>query len=143
MDDRLRQAYNSAHYYFDAPDGALLLHVDCPSAALRRLLLAKGQSSAVAITAWNPGSTLRDIGGNRRAQLTLERELSALALTCIPGRHEDPAGRWPTEISVLVLGLPLSEAHRLAASFGQLAFLWSDSTGTPRLIETSVDPAAS
>jgi hypothetical protein len=143
MDDQLRQAYSSALYHFDAPDGPLLLQVDNPSAALRRLMLANGQSCAVAITAWNPGSTLRDDDANRRAQQDLEQELSAMALTCIPGRHEDPAGQWPTEISVLVLGLPLSEAHRLAARFGQLAFLWSDHTGTPRLIETGVDPAAS
>ncbi len=140
MDESLRQAYCNAHYHFDAPGGALLLHVDSPNDALCLLLQTVGQSSAVAITAWNPGSRPQDDATNRRAQQDLEREISALALTCIPGRHEDPAGHWPTECSTLVPGLPLSEAHRLAARFGQLAFLWSDSSGTPRLIETGVNP---
>jgi Protein of unknown function (DUF3293) len=142
VDNRLRQAYSSAHYYFETPDGELLLQVDRPSPALHLLLLAKGTASAVALTAWNPGSTLQDDAANRRAQQDLERELSALQLTCIPGRHEDPAGHWPNECSTLVLGLTHFDAQRLAARFGQLAFLWSDATGTPRLIETRLNPEA-
>jgi len=142
MDDRLRQAYRSAHYVFDAPCGTLLLQVDRPSAELQRLLLAQGQPTAVAITACNPRSERQGDARNRRAQQELERQLSGMALPCIPGRHEDPARHWPTEYSTLVLGLPESDAHRLAAHFGQLAFLWSDTSGIPRLIETRTGPAA-
>jgi hypothetical protein len=39
------------------------------------------------------------------------------------------------EPGLLVLGLPLATAQRIAAGHGQAAFLWMESDGLPRLME--------
>jgi len=136
-----RHAFRGAHYRFKAAGGELLLAIDRSSEPLRRLLREHGQTCAAAITAYNPGGRLRDEESNRHAQQQLERELQTLALTCFPGRHEDPAGQWPAEISTLALGLPCPAACRIAARYGQLAIVCCDATGTPRLIEIA-EPAS-
>jgi hypothetical protein len=139
MDESLRRAFCNTNYLFDTPDGELLLQVDRESPALCRLLATTSRSSAAAITAWNPRGQQLDELCNRRAQQELEKELSALSLHCFPGRHEDPAGLWPTEFSTLVLGLSLEEARRIAARYAQLAILWADDRGIPQLIRIDTD----
>jgi hypothetical protein len=137
LDERLHAAYRATLYRFDAPGGELQLQVDCSSLALQRLLQHARQPCAAVLTAFNPGSVLQEESRNLRAQSALAEELQCVGLNCIPGRHEDPDGRWPTESGLLVLGLGRSAAREMAARYGQLAFLWSDASATPRLVETT------
>lgn len=137
----LRRAFRNTHYRFRTSGGELLLAIDSRSEPLRKLLREYGQTCAAAITAYNPGSHLRDADSNRRAQQQLERELQTLGLTCFPGRHEDPGAQWPAEVSTLVLGLSCPAACGIAARYRQLAIVWCDATATPRLIEVA-GPAA-
>jgi Protein of unknown function (DUF3293) len=139
LTDRLRLAYRAAHYRFDVPGAPLLLQVDQHSAALQQLLRDAGRSCAAALTAFNPRGELQAEHSNLHAQQQLVVELEALWCLCILGRHEDPKGQWPPEISALALGLDRPNAHALAARYGQLAFLWCDASGTPRLVETGAD----
>jgi hypothetical protein len=136
LDERLRAAYRATQYRFNAPGGELQLQVDCSSDALRELLRHAQPPCAAVLTAFNPGSVLQQPGCNLRAQSALEEELRTLGLECIPGRHEDPEGRWPVESGLLALGLDRHAAHAIAR-YGQLAFLWSDASATPRLVETT------
>jgi hypothetical protein len=89
------------------------------------------------LTAFNPGSVLQDASSNLHAQSGLASELRALGLDCLPGRHEDPDCRWPAEAGLLALGLDRDAANTIAARYGQLAFLWSDASAIPRLVETT------
>jgi hypothetical protein len=135
---RLREAYRATLYRFDTPDGELLLQVDRYSPALQQLLQDTAQTCASVLTACNPGSVLQEEGSNLRAQAALRKALRDLGVACLPGRHVDPEGRWPDEAGILALGIDCAVAHDLAARHGQLAFLWSDHTATPRLIETGI-----
>jgi hypothetical protein len=141
--NELRDAYRATLYRFDAQEGELLLQVDRFSPALRQLLERWGEDCAAVLTAYNPGSVLIEERSNQLAQAALTRHLQDLGITCFGGRHQDPAGRWPDEAGILALGLDCASARDLATRHGQLAFLWSDHTATPRLVETSVTDGAS
>jgi hypothetical protein len=141
LTEALQQAFRSTQYRFGIPGGELLLAIDSPSQQLQRLLAACGRNCAAAITAYNPGGRARDEDSNRRAQQQLGVELNALGLPCFPGRHDDPGGQWPAEISTLVLVLSCAAACAIAARYGQLAIIWCAADGVPRLIETGSQQA--
>jgi hypothetical protein len=52
---------------------------------------------------------------------------------------ETRSGTQTPLVSVLVADLPLPQAHRMAAHFGQIAFLWCDASGMPRLHLAAID----
>lgn len=133
-------AYRAARYCVEAPE-PFELAVDQCSETLLRLLRDTGAACAALLTAFNPGSAPRTATENETAQRSLQETLDSSGWRTIPACNEDPYHQWPTEVSTLALGLPLEDARRIAAQYGQLAFLWSDATGCPRLIETSAGPA--
>jgi hypothetical protein len=134
----LRAAFRATFYRFDVPDAELLLKVGEPSMALAGLLRNRGANCAAVITAFNPQAQSRSAALNRAAQEQLLNDLRTAGYACVAGRNEDPAGQWPVEESLLVLGLDLETAQALATRYGQVAFLWMDaSTATPRLVETA------
>jgi hypothetical protein len=140
-DEAQRAAFRAARYYFPSPDGPMLLKVDEPSAALADLLRSRNAAGAAVITAFNPHGRRQDEALNRAAQNQLLCDLRAAGNALLPGRNEDPAGGWPVEESFLVLGIGLPTARKLAARYGQLAFLWIDAANAmPRLVETAASP---
>jgi hypothetical protein len=132
----LENAFRNTRYRVLDTAGDFVLQVDQPSANLQLLLVACREAGAALLTAFNPGARPRDLEANERAQRELVAELASGGFRVINARNEDPENLWPIEASVLVPGLPLASAHRLAAQHGQVAFLWSDRSGTPRLVET-------
>lgn len=132
----LEDAFRNTRYRVLDAAGEFVLQVDQPSATLQQLLVACQEAEAALLTAFNPGARPRDLKANERAQRELVAELTRGGFRVINARNEDPENLWPVEASVLVPGLPLSTAQRLAAKHGQVAFLWSDRSGTPRLVET-------
>ena len=72
-----------------------------------------GVGCSAYLTAWNPGSEPTAQAMNQAAQARLEADLEAAGYPILRGMGVDPAGSWPGEPSVLVLGISRTEAHRL------------------------------
>lgn len=122
-DAALLAAYQATDYVVAAAP-PIVLRVGLRSAELDRLMHLRGVDCAAYITAWNPGSARIADDENRAAQERLEAGLRAAGYILIPGRGHDPAGHWPGEPSVLVLGLPRSAAVDLGRAYRQHAVLW-------------------
>ena len=130
----LPAAYLAAHYKVTGTAKPFVLRVGHRSAELASMHLANGANSSAFITAWNPRSVVRSEADNRMSQKDLESELAAIGVTLVAGTGEDPTGVWPGEPSVLVLGLPRSEAERVGQRFEQLAIVCSDESAIPQLV---------
>ena len=131
IDADLAAAYRAARYVVDAPGGPLALSVGQPCAGVDALMRAAGCRSAAFITAWNPWSRLTPDASNAAAQQALESELHALGCRLLPGEGHDAAGAWPSERSVLALGLGAVQGLDLARRWGQNAFVWIEAPGAP------------
>lgn len=136
MHRELESAFRRARYRVFAPAGELLLRVDQPDVKLAELL-ANSAGTAALLTAFNPHGRRQAPFRNRRSQQLLMRTLKQQGRIMFAARNEDPRGRWPVEPSLLVMGMLEKDARRLAARHGQAAFLWIETGGTPRLIETA------
>jgi hypothetical protein len=133
-DSGLLTAYVAAHYKVTGAATPFVLRVGHRSAALASVHLANRVNCSAFITAWNPRSVARSESINRASQQRLESELTAIGLTLLAGIGEDPAGVWPGEPSVLVLGILRGEAERVGQSFGQRAIVWSGESAIPELV---------
>lgn len=137
--EELLSAFRSTRYLVDLPTRRVLLQVDAPSEPLRHWLQSQGHFCAALLTAHNPAGRRRDAATNLAEQQRLHGLLRERGLVFHTGCNVDPHQRWPAEDSVLVADLPLPQAHRMAAHFGQLAFLWCDASATPRLHLAAID----
>jgi hypothetical protein len=133
----LRDAYRAALYEVDTDADTITLRVDQHSAALLTCMRAAGCTRAAYITAFNPASRQQTAAENQLAHIALLRRLQRQSLRYQSGRCRDPAGLWPDEVSVLVLGICFEDAQELAREFGQIAWLWCDSSATPRLVASN------
>ncbi|MFO1504675.1 MAG: DUF3293 domain-containing protein [Steroidobacteraceae bacterium] len=129
----LLSAFRSTMYLVDLPAQRVQLQVDTPNEPLREWLASQGHFCAALLTAHNPAAQRRDAPANQAAQRRLHALLAERGLAFRTGCNVDPQQRWPAEDSVLVADLPLPQAHKLAVHFGQLAFLWCDTSGVPKL----------
>jgi len=134
MPRRLEAVYRATDYVVEAPAAAFTLHVDEPSAALAALHALHQVRSSAFISAWNPASMPATAAANEAAHRRLLGQLQAAGHGVIEGWGRDPAGAWPAERSVLVLGITAEEARRLAAGFGQNALLHAGADAVPRLV---------
>ena len=101
------------------------MHIGQASAALEKLLQARGYQEAVFITACNPHSQLCSAKENQAAQQRLYQVLSQYhTCTILPGKGIDPQEQWPGEESYLVLGLNLEAAKAIGRQFAQNALVW-------------------
>lgn len=129
----LEQTYRSADYRV-GESLALRLAIDRPEPLLDELLQQYGATSAVLLTAANPGNQLREATGNELALQQLRKQLADAAIRTLPACGRDPLGNWPDEAGVLAMGISLADATSLAAAFGQLAFVWCAVAEPPRLV---------
>lgn len=133
LDAQILEAYRKAQYVvFGEPP--LVLRVGVPNQRLDTMLEAAGTASAAFITACNPGGRRQGDQENQAAQVRLERTLEEKPYGCYPGEGRDPAGCWPAEPSLLVVGIPRPEAEALARAFGQNALVFVERGGAPELI---------
>ena len=114
IDEQLRIAYQTARY--QVLDSPILLTVGKQQAVLDELLMANNCSSAAFVTAYNPHSTLLATAENQKRHQQLINLLSFYGYTFLAAQSSDPHEKWPTEQSVLILGINKSDA----ISFGQL-----------------------
>ena len=131
--DSLIEAYRAADYRVDVvPE--LVLKVDRYSPGLALLYERWGVTSAAFITAWNPHSQPASRAENTERDTRLFAELRGLGLTCMEGQGSDPAGHWPSEDSLLVLGLARPSAMEIGERYAQNAIVWADADAIPRLV---------
>jgi len=132
----LELAYRRTEYRVEDRGYAFVLRVDEPSEALRGCHVKFAVRCSAYLTAWNPRSQPTPLDVNRAAMQQLECDLDAQRLTYLRGSGADPAGEWPAEPSLLVLGADPVTALMLARRYSQHAILCADADATPRLIFT-------
>lgn len=123
-------AYRNADYVVLPGNSELVLRAGKASAELDALLAGHGATTAAFLTAANPHSEQRPAEENRAAAAELDRALADVHYSRFPAEGRDPAGHWPTEPGVLVLGIPRAAAEALGRRFGQNAILYIE-RGSP------------
>jgi Protein of unknown function (DUF3293) len=130
----LLAAWRAARYEVTDASPPFVLAVDAPSAALAACHAAHAVRCSAFVTAWNPGGRPAAPEANARAGDALTERLRAGGYVVLAGRGVDPAGEWPAEPSVLVLGLGHAAAAALAREFGQAGLLCAGADAVPRLV---------
>jgi len=133
-DPELDAFYRRTRYVVDLPEGPLVLHVDVPSPGLLAVHRQFNVSCSSFMTGWNPRSVPQTAERNAAAHERLCARISALGLLYLAGRGHDPAAEWVAEESLLVPGLGLAAARRIAAELDQHAIVHAAADATPRLV---------
>ena len=130
----LLDAYRRTEYRVLDGDNPFVMRVDEECAPLRRCHEAFAVRCASFLTAWNPCSTPTPYAVNDAAMERLSHDVVALGLRALPGIGVDPAGQWPGEPSLLVLGLDVPAALTLARAYRQHAIICAGSDAVPHLV---------
>ena len=125
MPEGLVQAYRNTRFEVRGPLGTFVLYVGQRSPELLALYAAYGVCSAAHLTAFNPGSRRLSDAQNKARQRCMEAQLQARGY---------PAGEWPSEDSVLALGIDQPAAGAIGREYGQHAIVWCGPEGTARLV---------
>ena len=124
----LIHAYENAVY---AVDGGLVLRIGERSAELERLLEEHHATTAAFVTAANPRGEPQSHAANEAAMAALR---AALVWSYLAGEGRDPQGRWSPEPSMLILGIPRTEAEALGRRYEQNAIVFVQRGEAPELI---------
>jgi hypothetical protein len=127
-------AYRAARYEITGAQPSFVLAIDVPSTELAACHRAYGVRGSALLTACNPHSRQRTAAANAAAMARLGTQLATRGLPLLAARGVDPAGEWPPEESLLVLGLGTAEAAATARAFGQAAFVLAGDDAVPRLV---------
>lgn len=127
------RAYTHTHYRVLAAR-PFTLHIGRHSAALQSLHTAYGVDCSSFVTACNPYSQSWSRTCNSARHRGLLASLAKHGCTYIAGYGRHPAGHWPAERSVLVLGLRLNQAELLGSALHQNAVVWSGADAVPQLV---------
>lgn len=122
VDHPLLAAYRRTRYQAETPLGTLVVRIGEANALLDRLLIGHHDRHWAYISAWNPGSQALSVEHNQRRQRALEAILTTRHYPFYSGFGQpDPEhdGHWIPEASVLILGISLEQAIKLAQRFGQ------------------------
>lgn len=128
------QAYRQTHYGVRAGEARFALRIGQHSAALDMLQRRHGVTCSAYLTAFNPYSQPLTAAQNAARHGALLQVLQRQGLTCLPGTGRHPAGRWPGERSVLVLGLTQDAAALLGGVWQQNAVVVSGADAVPQLL---------
>ncbi|HUW49997.1 MAG TPA: DUF3293 domain-containing protein [Sulfuricella sp.] len=126
-------AYLAADYTVFAAE-PFVLDIGHASSELARWFKLNRTDSAAFITAGNPLGEPTSNSENQAAQQQLLARIKADGLPYLDGEGGDPSGQWPGEPSLLVFGISLEAAQKLAGEFRQNGFVYAGSDATPRLI---------
>jgi hypothetical protein len=123
-DSNLEAAYRNTNFWVeDAPGGSFCIRVGTLCPELDRILADLGVSDWAYITAYNPGSELVGEEENTQRMLMLEKQLRGLTYVIFHGKGVAPMGGWPSEPSLLVLGIVAAQAREIGAAVGQKAIV--------------------
>ncbi len=131
----LLKAFAETHYivHHETP---FAMHIGQPCPELKSLMANHNALSAAFITAWNPFSENLHAKENKARQNDLKAGIKKRGLICIDGIGKHPSNNWPSEVSLLVLGIDLEAAKSLARHFEKHAFVWAASDGVPKLVQS-------
>lgn len=129
----LLRAYARTHYRVLATQ-PFALHIDRFSSALQKLHATHGVHCSAFVTAFNPYSESWSAGCNSARHQALLARLKCHGWAFIQGYGKHPAGNWPAERSVLVLGMNASQAQALGIALQQNAIVCSGVDAVPKLV---------
>ena len=124
IDPALIKAYRQAEYEVQANPQHYILRIGEVNHALVEQMKKEQVTTAAYLTAFNPYGQQIGLEENQRAQKQLLVDLDLLSIHYLQGQGRDAAGVWPSEPSVLALGITLQDAEILADRYGQNAFVW-------------------
>ena len=126
-------AYLATDYKVNAAE-PFVLNVGQPSTELAEWFQTNNEDQAAYITAWNPfGEKISD-EENHVAEQKLITEIESRDLSYLKGESSDPSGLWPSEPSLLVLGISLESAKVLVKRYRQDGFIYIGDDTKPQLI---------
>jgi hypothetical protein len=131
---RLISAYRATLYRVDGDGLVAEFRPGRPAPEVDAILNRHRALSAAFLTAWNPRSRPQPQRVNQIRERRLEQMVRRAGLVFLPGEGADATGRWPAEKSLLVLSIGRDAADRIAAAFGQNAYIWLERNRAPRLI---------
>lgn len=134
LTDSLRNAYSATHFVVVDVHAPFILRIGQASKPLAELYAQFGVDCAAFITAYNPYSETATDEQNEAKQSELLQDLSNMGLVCINGQGEDPDGEWPSEASVLVLGISKGDAELIGMKYRQNAIVWMGADCVPELV---------
>jgi hypothetical protein len=126
-------AYKKARYVV-LGDPELVIRIGEPNPDLDELLEAEGAATAAYITAANPRGEARSAWENEVANAALVQSQTQAGYSCFEGEGRDPQERWTPERSVLVIGIPRSDAEAVGRVFGQNAIVFVEKGRSPELV---------
>lgn len=130
----LFQAFTESDYIVHhEPPFTMNIGVPCPH--LKQLMAERKALCAAFITAWNPSAQQLSDTENETRHQALKASLAHRGQAFIEGIGQHPRNGWPGEHSVLILDLDREAAKALAGQYEQLAFVWSDASGVPTLVQ--------
>ena len=126
-------AYLATDYKVNAAE-PFVLNVGQPSTELAEWFQTNNEDQAAYITAWNPfGEKISD-DENHVAEQKLITEIESRDLSYLKGESSDPSELWPSEPSLLVLGISLESAKVLVKRYRQDGFIYIGDDTKPQLI---------
>ena len=120
----LVQSYRKAIYLIHAQGEDIVMKVAKTSPQLSALMQSRKVARAAFITAFNPFSSVLSAHENELRHGALLSDLTSLGLELLSGEGRDCENLWPSETSVLALGISLENAELLAKRYEQNAFIW-------------------
>jgi len=138
----LEAAYRASTYFVDGPTGRFALRIGQASAEVDALAAAHRVNTWTYITAHNPGSHKAPMERNEKQQRDLEKTVEESYYPIYSGEGKGD-GDWPTEPSLLVLGVSETDAAAMAHRFGQAAVLFGERGGPAQLLWTDADATSS
>lgn len=136
----LWSAYRNTHFVVLDAGREITIRAGYRNPALDELLARVGATRWAFLTAHNPESKRLNASDNARRQQQLHGQLVAAGYHTLPGEGRDPAGEWPSEASVLVIGIGTREARAFGRRFGQLAILAGQARFAARLVASGLAP---
>jgi len=125
VDPILRAAFRETHYLASVPFGEVRIEVGQHSPAVSDWLAATGKRSAIFLSAWNPMSQPLSAEENALRHAELSERVRESGFPFVDAVGRSPDGAW-SETSLLIAGVDVSDANRLARHFEQAGYVWID-----------------
>ena len=133
IDANLWKAYEETDFIVHTKP-EIALNIGQFSEQLKQFLNSHKVTSAAFVTAYNPFSQQLSEDENSERHTRLVDEIQSRGLSLFQGLGQHPNHQWQGEPSVLILGIALEAAKKLARTYEQNAFVWCDEACTPQLI---------
>lgn len=133
-------AYEGTRYQVLTVGGQVVAEVVIgrPSEQIDHLLDARGASSGVFITAWNPRSEVTDAAQNAQANRRLHAELTDAGFLLLPHRGVGADPAWEPEQGFFAVGMTEETAVPVAERHGQYGVVVAERGEPARLVLTAV-----